>query len=220
MSVADIIGEAEELERTSRLDKEALFASGINQELLESLSDRIGAYSVANSEYNTVAFAKSDAKIAWEEVEPTASKHRSKLIHYLRFAFKRNDMKPELKVVTEIAKGRGRRDLMIDMMDLQKLIEKHLDIVTPFGMTIADGIKAEELFETLRSILGGIDTPAAEVTTKKKLAQQAYTYLWESVDEIREFGQFLFWEDDKKLDLYRSDHYQRVGKLSHSTVQN
>ena len=51
-----------------------------------------------------------------------------------------------------------------------------------------------------------------ELEELKTLAYQAFTYLQEAVSEIRENGQHVFWKDENRLDLYKSDHYQRIGK--------
>lgn len=80
--------------------------------------------------------------------------------------------------------------------------------------------EANAMFEKLRNLLGEINTAPKDVANKKKFAQKAYTYLWQAVDNIREFGQFVFWKDEKKVDLYRSDFYQNMGKASHKSERS
>ncbi len=53
----------------------------------------------------------------------------------------------------------------------------------------------------------------ADLQELKILAIQAYTYLWQAVAEIRVNGQHVFWKDPERLDLYKSDHSQRVGRM-------
>jgi len=216
MPASDVIGEAEELLKVATEDRDMLLKGGLNSEYIDSLPDRIGAYAVAESEYNAVAFAKSDAIKEWKKIEPEAVELKQSLMHYLRFVFKRNNMTAELKSIAEIAKGRGRRDLMLDMMDLHKLAEKHTDLLTTVGVAPSIVDEAAVMFEKLRNILGDINMQPEEVEAKRSMVRKAYTYLWEAVDNIREFGQFVFWKDEKKTDQYRSDFFQNLGKMSHS----
>ena len=211
----DIIGEAEELLQTATEDRDLLVKGGLKSEYLDSFQDRIGAYAVAEAEFNAVAFAKSDANKEWKNLEPEAKEIKETLMHYMRFVFKRNKMSAELKSLGEIAKGRGQRDLMLDLMDLHKLAQKHKELLPTVGMDLNLIDEANTMFEKLRSLLGELKTEPEEVETKKMLAKKAYTYLWDAVSNIREFGQFVFWKDEERLDLYRSDHYQRIGKMSH-----
>ena len=192
-----------------------LVKSGLNSEYIDTLADRIGAYAVAESEYNAIAFAKNEAKKEWIKIEPEAVELKRTLMHYLRFVFKRNNMTAELKSIGEIAKGKGRRDLMLDLMDLHKLAQRHTELLTTVAVDPLIVDEANNMFEKLRNLLGDINSEPEETEAKKLMVQKAYTYLWEAVDNIREFGQFVFWKDDEKADLYRSDHYQRLGKISH-----
>ena len=212
----DIVGEAEELLNTATEDKDLLIKGGLESEYIDSLRDRIGAYIVAEAEHRAVAFAKSEAKKEWDDIETKAVEIKRTLMHYMRFVFKRNNMTAELKSIGEIAKGKGRRDLMLDLMDLYKLAQKNVDLLTTVGMDTSLIEDANTMFEKLRSLLGDLNTEPEEVETKKMLVKKAYTYLWDAVDNIREFGQFVFWKDENRLDLYRSDHYQRIGKMSHN----
>ena len=212
----DIIGEAEELLKTALEDKDTLIKSGLNSEYIDTLEYRIGAFAVAESEFNAVAFDKSEAKKEWEKIEPDALELKRTLMHYLRFVFKRNNMTNELKSLGEIAKGKGRRDLMLDMMDLHKLAQKHINLLATVGLDASLIDAANNMFEKLRSLLGDLNAEPEEVERKKMMLRKAYTYLWQAVDNIREFGQFVFWKDPNKSELYRSDHYQRIGRLSHS----
>ncbi len=217
MAAADVIGEAEELLNVATEDRDMLIKGGLKSEYIDTLTDRIGAYAVAESEYNAVAFDKSDAKKEWVKIEPEAVDLKGTLIHYLRFVFKQNRMAEELKSLGEIAKGKGRRDLMLDLMDLNKLAKKHIGLLATVGMEASLVEDANSMFEKLRTLLGDLNAEPEEVELRKNLVRKAYTYLWESVDSIREFGQFIFWKDENRADLYRSDHYQNIGKMSHSS---
>jgi antitoxin component HigA of HigAB toxin-antitoxin module len=211
----DIIGEAEELLNTALEDKDILIKSGLKSEYIDSLSDRIGAYAISVSEFNAFAFTQNEAKKEWNNIEPEAIELKQTLMHYLRFIFKRNDMKEDLKSLAEIAKGRGRRDLLLDLMDLHKLASKHLELLKTIGMDESIVNDANDMFERLRALLGDIKGEPEVVEHKKMMMKKAYTYLWKAVDEIRDFGQFAFWKDENKLEQYRSEHYRNLGKMSH-----
>jgi len=216
MPVADVIGEAEELLKNAAADRDVLIKSGLDAALIDSLSDRIAAYAKAEANHNAVAFAKSEARKEWEKLKPEADDIKQTLIHSLRFVFKRNNMNAELKSVAEISKGKGYRDLVMDLMELHTLAEKYTDMLAKVGVDNKVINDANVMFGKLRKLLGDINTQPKDVAAAKKTAQKAYTYLWQAVDEIREVGQFAFWKDEKKADLYRSDFYQNIGRSSHA----
>ena len=80
------------------------------------------------------------------------------------------------------------------------------------GFDLANLEKAEAMHDTLSNLLSEANMSPGELAELKNLSYQAYSFLQEAVSEIRETGQYVFWKDENRLDLYKSDHYQRIGK--------
>jgi len=55
-----------------------------------------------------------------------------------------------------------------------------------------------------------VERPLAGVSRRKIQRSQ------EAVAEIRTNGQYVFWKDEARLNLYKSEYYQQVGKTKKS----
>lgn len=210
----DIMGEAEELKLAAQEDKEALVKAGCPEEYITTLDERIGAYAHASSIWENSEFAKSDAKRQWIQEEDGAYTFKERLLHGLNHALRENP--DELKYVKKISAGHGKRDLVMDLKDISVLGRRNIDALSAIGFDPADIDKADALYEKLSNLLSEANMSPGELEELKTLAYQAYTYLQEAVAEIRTNGQYVFWKDEARLNLYKSEYYQQVGKTKKS----
>lgn len=44
------------------------------------------------------------------------------------------------------------------------------------------------------------------------MRDRAYIYLKEAVDQICEYGKYVFWEDEDRLEKYASEYYRKLRK--------
>ena len=211
MARVDIIGEAEELKLAALEDTEVLVRAGCPEEFITTLDERIGAYAHGSSLLENSEFAKSDAKKQWLAEEKPAYDFKDYLLHSLNHGLRDNP--EELKYVRKIAAGHGRRDLVLDLKDIEVLGKRNAQALSAIGFDLADLDRAGALHEKLSDLLSEANMSPGELESLKVLAYQAYTYLQEAVTEIRINGQFAFWKDEDRLNLYKSDHYQKIGKL-------
>ena len=207
----DVIGEAEELKVTAFEDNVALIDASIDPKYIKTIDERIGAYSHASSLHETSLYAKSDALQKWKELEDEAYEFKWELIHALRFAVRKNP--DQLKLVKKIAEGRGRRDLSVDFKDINVLGRKNKEALTEINFDFSKLEKAGKMHDSLCDLLADANTTPEEIAEAKTAAYQAYTWLKEAVDEIREYGQFRFWKDEDRLNRYKSDYYQGIPKM-------
>jgi len=206
----DVMGEAEELKLAAQEDREALVKAGCPEEYITTLDERIGAYAHASSIWENSEFAKSEAKKRWIEEEGGAHDFKERLLHVLNHALRENP--EELKYVKKIAAGHGKRDLVMDLKDISVLGRRNIDALSAIGFDPAEIEKAEALYEKFSNLLSEANMNSDEMEELKTLAYQAYTYLQEAVAEIRTNGQYVFWKDEARLNLYKSEHYQKIGK--------
>ena len=212
----DVIGEAEELKLAATEDRDALVKAGCREEFITTLDERIGAYAHASSIWENSEFMKSDAKRQWIEEEGGAYRFKDNLLHSLSHALRENS--DELKYVKKISAGHGRRDLVVDLKDIAVLCKRNVPALRAIGFDVADIDKAEALHDRLSDLLSQANMSSGELEELKTLAYQAYTYLQEAVAEIRVNGQYVFWKDEARLNLYKSEYYQQVRKTKTTVV--
>ena len=218
MARIDIIGEAEELKLAALEDKEALVTAGCPEEFITTLDERIGAYSHASSIWENSEFARSDAKKQWIAEEKSAYEFKEYLLHALSHCLRRNP--DELQYVGKITAGHGKRDLVMDFKDIAVLGRRNAEALAAIGFDSGDLEKAEAMHEKLSNLLSEANMTPGELEGLKTLAYQAYTFLQKAVAEIRENGQYVFWKNEERLDLYKSDHYQKIGKVKTAADEN
>jgi hypothetical protein len=213
----DIVGETTELKVNGLMDRDTLVANGLDPLWIDSLEVRIGAYAHASSEYETSEFTKSEARQKWESIQEGVYAFRKDYLDILRFAFRKS--KELLALVDNIAEGRGHRDHVLDLKDCHLLTEKNRPALEKINFDFDKSQKAIEMFEEANNLLAEANTTPEEISAKRLTAFQAYTYLKQAVDEIREFGQFCYRNDPERLKVYKSDYYQGLRKSGQKPAQ-
>ena len=218
MTRNDVIGEAEELKIVALEDKEVLVKASCQVEYIETLDERIGAFSHASSIWENSEFVKSEAKIKWIEDEKLSYDFKAELLHDLGHALRGNP--DQLKYLKKITKGHGKRDLVMDLKDGAVLGRNNKEALEAIGFDLNRLDEAEAMHDKLSNLLSESNMSPGVLEELKTLAYQAYTYLQEASSEIRENGQHVFWKDEERLELYKSDHYQNLRKSSNKKEKN
>ncbi len=178
---------------------------------IHSLQERLDAFMHCFVTYQDVALDKSEAKEQWDSIEPEAYKKKRKLLNRLELIYKEDNRPADLKEIKQIAIGRGRRDLTMDYLQLSEIAVKDAPQLASLNFGEEEVARVSEIFETLKSLIGPITTPKAEIEVKKLLMEQAYTYLDQAVSSIRTYGQLIF-EGEEREKLYKSEHYQNLAR--------
>lgn len=217
LSTNDIFGEASELVTVATEDYEKFQAmTRFDLFFIDTLQERIDAYMMAVSLFEEVALDKGEAKEAWADLEPIAYDVKRHLMRRLRLLYEEDNNRQGIELLNSIAIGRGRRDLTMDFLQLSELAVKEQDALGTLAYSAEQVAYVAEIFESLKKLLGSINTPVKEVEARKLLMQQAYTYLHEAVSTIRRYGQLIFADDDDRLKLYKSESHMETGRMSHS----
>lgn len=207
MPIQVAVQEAENLYSWAQDDKAALTAAGLDWSLVESLLSRAGALREAESRWYKERFQLDDAQQQWDQRSPEAYALRDKLLRDMRFAFRRDEAL--LKRVAGIAEGNGNADMLQDLSDLASLGRDYTDALAKIGVDAAELDRAVALADEMSHVL-------AEATRDRKLSgsarvirDQAYTHLKQAVDEIRDTGQYAFWNDGVRRDGYISTYLRK-----------
>ncbi len=200
--------EAENLYHWCQEDRAEMTTKALDWNLVEDLQFRCGALREAQSRWITSRFSHEEAERLWKERSPLAYDLRDELLHTFRFAYrKRADV---LGRVNEIAQGHGHADMIQDLNDLSVLGRGHAEELEAIKFDIALLEEAASMADEISDLLGAATTERADSSSTKKTRDQAFTFLKEAVDEVREFGQYVFWRNDDRFRGYRSEYTRRA----------
>lgn len=211
MPVDIYIQEAENLSYHANKDREAMLAKGLKVMYVDTFLTRVGALQYTQSEWLTVSKNKSEAARQWSELSEKASALHRELLHDFRFAY-RNDK--ELKtLVDKIAEGSGNADMIQDLSDMHAVGKANSAPLVAINMDMTKLDLAGEYASSMGTVLATVngvrddnDKPA------KEIRDRAFTFLKEAVDEICEYGKYLFWKDEEKLEKYSSAYFRNLRK--------
>jgi hypothetical protein len=206
MPVSIFVQEAEDLYHWCLADQVALTGAGLVPGVINTLQARAGACREAQSLWIKERNTRMNAEQIWAEQSPAAFDLRNHLVHGFRYAF-RND--PVLLArVDEIAQGNSNADMVQDLNDLSVLGKANLPLLTVVGITDDELDQAAETADLMGDVLGATNGERDATSPAMIVRDKAYTYLKQSVDEIRACGKFVFWKNPDRLKGYNSDFWR------------
>ncbi|WP_421918402.1 hypothetical protein [Marinifilum sp.] len=209
MPVSIFLTEAEDKTYYVTLDKDKLVAAGLNEIYITSLPVRIGALRHTQSEWLKESERKTELAEQWKVLSAEAKKLHRVLIHDFKFAY-RND-KEGKKVVDKIAKGSGYGDMVQDFSNLHCFGTANPQALTDIGFDNTKLERALELANSMGSLLSSINGERDENDKPaKEMRDRAYMYLKEAMDKIYEYGKYVFWENDERLEKYSSEYFRQL----------
>ncbi|MCP5049740.1 MAG: hypothetical protein GY940_21405 [bacterium] len=208
------IQEADALYYWSREDREALTGAGLSGDLLEDLPVRSGALREAELLWYVRKNTGKEAARKWGEEGPKAHRLRQELITAFRFAFRKHPRL--LEGVKHTAKGKGHPTMIQSLNDLSGFGKKNKPLLEAVGfdMTLLD--KAAQTSKEMTPLLAESSVLREQYDKAKKIRDQAYTHLKEAVDEIREYGRFVFRENKERRIGYRSHYLRKINMRARS----
>jgi hypothetical protein len=199
--------EAADLFAWVQSDKDALEGAGLDWSLVEGLEQRLGASRHAQSIWRTLRFAKDEAQREYAEKSPEAYDLRNTIVHDMLFAYrKESDI---LGRVQAIAEGDGDADMLQDLSDLAVLGRTYPDQLAAINFDAALLDRADTTCEALSRLLAVATGEGASDNEAKLNRDRAYTYLKEAVDEIRDYGRYVFWRNPTRARGYASEYGRR-----------
>ncbi len=209
--------EAENLYHWCQEDKNDLAAKGLDWELVNDVPARCGALREAQSMWITTRFSHEEAERQWVEQSPLAYDMRNELLHDFRFAYRKQ---PDLLGrVNTIAEGYGHADMIQDLNDLSVLGRDNPEPLQSinYEMTLLD--KAADLADEMSDLLGATTSERAECSEAIRIRDRAFSLLKLAVDEVREFGQYVFWRNEARFKGYGSDYLRKTRRKSENNKE-
>lgn len=204
MPVGIYLHECENLHTRAKADLAFLTAVGMTAELLAKLLPYTGALRTAQSNWEELNTVREEAKKTWKAEWPAFIEFRKELIDHMDFAY-RND-EALLKKLAAIKEGDSQADAIQDMANLSVLGKANLEPLEAinFDVTLVD--KAAEEADKMAGLLGAVNGHMYVDDKTKVIRDQAYTLLKPVVDEIRNYGRFVFRKNNEHVRSYSSKY--------------
>ena len=204
--------EAEDLNEWSVADRILLERAGLDPSVLDGLRQRISGARHAQSLWTVFRFSKAEAQKIYDKESPAAYALRDNILHHMKFAYRKI---PSTKGrVRKISQGRGDADMVQDLSDTVVLGRQNrapLEAIQ-FDFSLLD--QADEKVAQITPLLARATGSTAESKKAKLIRDQAYSYLKEAVDEIRDYGQYVFWKNEARQNGYYSAYRREANRQS------
>lgn len=207
-----VISESQELKIVLDEDVDALTARGLNPLIQEELSKKIAAYTyaVALCELNTQN--NSSIQLNWNSKKEESYALKKKIIHEMEFAFSE---KPQaLKQLAEVKKGKSHKEMLINLLELEIIGRGYADLLrkTYFDFSLLEKLKT--LQKEVTRAYADMKLHGNQINNTVVVRDKAYTWLKETINEIRKYGKFVFSNDPNRLKYYKCEYFQKLRTYS------
>ncbi len=200
-------------------DEFTLTEAGMDPALVIDLEETLGAYTWLSALCDTKIASHHGAEEIYKQLKVTAYALRHELFKFGKFGCKKNRLPDALIELKEIIEGLGDEDMIYDMLKLY-----HLFTATPsipqgllkFDPTWVD--QSLQMHQELSELRGAVKNPDAEsdIALLEREVKQAYDLYFEKLNEIRDWGSFVF-EGEERENEYKSEYMQKRSKKAQAT---
>ncbi len=209
MPIALFLQEIEDLLSWTIKDREDLIRVGLEEIKLTKLKELTGACRHIQIELGKEINSRSAAAIEWRIRAFGALDLRDRLLHTCRFVFR--DKLELLNQVERIDENYSNADMIRDLNSLAsigKANSKLLDPIMDLYLLEEAETQSDELADLLSHVNGDKDSD----TENKIMRNKTYTLLKYLVDEVRQYGVFIFWRNEARLSGYSSAYERKLKK--------
>ncbi|WP_282016574.1 hypothetical protein [Marinifilum flexuosum] len=198
------IGEAESLHSRATQDLPMLQAFNFDATKLERLLSLTGAMRTAQANWESKQTLKQVAIENWRKEAPIMYELHNELIDFMEFAFRNNE--DLLKRISAIKEGDSKADTIQDMASLSVLGKDNLELLTAVNFEVEKLDKAAEIADRMGTLLGEVNGKMYFEDDIKLTRDRCFTLLREVVGEIRDYGKFVFRNNQEKRQAYVSKY--------------
>jgi len=205
MPIDSYIQEALDLYHAAKEDLARLQAVGFSEQWLQDLQQRTAALRAAQQNWVVRFQTRKDARSEWNRRSPEAYELRDSLLRNLRFALRRN---AEAQTQCDfIARGTGHTDMLGDLNNLAGLGRRYSEALRAINFDLQQLVLAETTARELGTLLAEVNGDQLDGNEERVLRDRAYSYLKEAVNEIRDYGKFVFF-DSPRIAGYQSEYHR------------
>lgn len=206
MPFAIYLGEAEALYVRASQDLPRLQAVGMPAELLPALLKLTGAVRMADANWKELTSEHKDALKSWKTESPAMYELRDELIDHLEFAFRKDEHL--LDQLAAIREGDSHADAIQDLVNLSVLGKANQAPIEAINYDVTKLDEAAQMADRMAGLLGAVNGQMYTDDETKLIRDKGYTLLKQVVDEIRDYGKFVFRNDADHVKAY-SSKYER-----------
>jgi hypothetical protein len=199
--------EAENTHHWCQDDKDKLEAANLDWTIVDNVPILCGALRETESRWFKDRFSREEAEREWREKSPTAYDLRNQLLHDFHFAFRKTEDVDNR--VSQIAEGNGHADMIQDLNDLAVLGKANTTPLTQIGFDLTLLDTAATLSDEMADLLSRATSDRADNNQARVIRDKAFTLLKQTVDEIRDCGQYIFWRDPQRYKGYVSQYNKK-----------
>jgi len=196
--------EAENLHTRLLIDKPLLEAVGLPADISPILLNRIELLRTAESHWQEHANQREQAMQSWKEAAVVMHAFYRNLLDQMAFAFRK---KPELlSRVTHMKQARSHAAIIQNILNLSVLGHAHQQalIAINFDLNLLD--QAASMADRNAGLHGKANAFRNGYSEGRKIRDRAYTILKEVVDEVRQYGKFVFRDQPELVRSYASKY--------------
>lgn len=192
--------ESENLYQWCQQDKDKLTNVGLNWDMISDIPNRIGALREAQALWVHERFEKTELKAEWKAKSTALYDMLDKLGHALHFAFRKS---PTLhQQVTDITNTTRQADAIQSLNSLLVLARGNQDLLRAINFDLSNLDQAANLATDVARLLAVANLEKNMESDAKILRNKAYSHLKEANDELKEYGKYVFHEDEVRLKGY------------------
>lgn len=200
LPIDDFVAGVETLAVDAAEDREQLAGAGLDVEMIDQLVPLSGALRYCQAQWMSTFRAQQEAQVQWNEQSPAAYDLRNRLLHHFAFAYRHNENVKQK--VARIREGGSHADMVQDLIELAVLGEKYPEPLAAIHFDVELLQQARTLSHTMSELLAAANGAAGEGGEVKNLRDKAYTLLAQKESTIREYGRYVFWQDEEKRSRY------------------
>lgn len=193
-------------------DSVRLLAKGVEPDFINTFEVRAGTLIYAVAMLDVIISNAEGAQMQWGKKKPVAVKVREELI--VGFAWALRSEKKAIEALGRIKEGKGNKDLIGDLLELNILGSRYLELLKKYGVTLELLEQAKVLNTELNRILAHCKVDPDAYNEQVDICNRAWTDIKEALDDIYQAGKFAFLNDPEIAGQYSIDYYKELGKLS------
>ncbi|MCW3806394.1 hypothetical protein [Plebeiibacterium marinum] len=197
-------GEAEATAVDANKDVEKFAKAGMDTSYIQALTDLANITRYFEAQWQSEYQSKKEAELIWKNEAPAAYELRKEILHHMTFAYRKDASL--IKKLNRIKEGSGSYDLVQDLLEIHTLSEKYPEPLKTIDYDFELSTNALASYNKLKDILAKVNGEKGNYNEDKILRDKAYSLLTLHLNEVREYGRYVFWKDENRKKRYASDY--------------
>lgn len=202
MPVSIVLQESENAFKIAEEDRDILMGVGLNWQMVEELPDASDALRITQGGWTEQRFKQHESYAVWKQAAQKGYDLRDELVRAQRYAYSNH---PDLlRQVTIIAKGNSHADMIQDLTDLSIQGLRNPEPLEDIKFDLEKLQLAASMAHQLADQYAESERDSDKDREAKVLRDRAYTLVKQTLDKVYAAGQYAFWDNFERQQVYRS----------------